>query len=85
MFADYLQEFAVVAQRQDMSLAAAELGLSTSSLARHMASLEAELRAHLLERGASGVHLTEDGRYALSVAQKVSELGRSLERELKNA
>ena len=40
MIGDYLYEFAVVARRQNMARAALELGLSTSSLARHMTALE---------------------------------------------
>ena len=66
-----------------MARAALELGLSTSSLARHMTALESELHANLLERTASGVRLTEDGRYALAVALKIAELGEELEERLR--
>ncbi len=83
MIADYLYEFAVVARRQNMAAAALELGLSTSSLARHMAALESELRANLLERTASGVRLTEDGRYTFAVACKMCELGEGLQERLR--
>ena len=83
MIGDYLYEFAVVARRQNMARAALELGLSTSSLARHMTALESELHANLLERTASGVRLTEDGRYALTVALKIAELGEELEERLR--
>lgn len=83
MICDYLYEFAVVARRQNMARAALELGLSTSSLARHMTALESELHANLLERTASGVRLTEDGRYTLAVALKIAELGEELEERLR--
>lgn len=83
MIGDYLYEFTVVARKQNMAQAALELGLSTSSLARHMAALESELRANLLERTASGVRLTEDGRYALAVADRIRGLGEGLERRLR--
>lgn len=82
MIADYLHEFAVVAQTQSMAAAAVELGMSASSLARHMAALESELRANLLERTASGVRLTEDGRYAFAVAARMCELGEGLRERL---
>ncbi len=78
MIGDYLHEFVVVARKQNMAQAALELGLSTSSLARHIASLEAELGANLVERTAGGVRLTEDGRYALAVAEKMCDLGEGL-------
>lgn len=83
MIGDYLHEFVVVAQRQNMAQAALELGLSTSSLARHMSALEGELRAHLLERTATGIRLTDDGRYAYSFAARITELGDELERSFK--
>lgn len=82
MIGDYLHEFAVVARRQNMAQAALELGLSTSSLARHMSLLESELQARLLERTSTGVRLTDDGRYAFSVAARITELGAELERSL---
>ena len=48
-----------------------------------MTALESELHANLLERTASGVRLTEDGRYTLAVALKIAELGEGLEERLR--
>lgn len=79
----YLYEFVTVAKRQNMAQAALDLGLSASALARHMAALESQLQANLLERTSSGVRLTEDGRYTLSVATKIVELVDGLESSLR--
>lgn len=80
---NYLYEFVTVAKRQNMAQAALDLGMSTSALARHMAALESQLQANLLERTAAGVRLTEDGRYALSIATKIVEVADGLEASLR--
>lgn len=83
MLYDYLYEFSVVARMESLSKASIELSVSQPALGRHMASLEAEFGCKLLTRGPKGIRLTEDGRYALSVALDISEQGTALEKHFK--
>lgn len=59
---DYLVEFVAVVRAGSLVGAAAELGLSHSSLSRHMRDLETRLGFPLLRRLSNGVEPTERGR-----------------------
>ena len=78
MLGDYLYEFGVVVEEGALWKAAAELGLSQSTLSRHLAALEAQLGVKLLERTPAGVRPTEDGAYAFDVARRVGAVGEEL-------
>lgn len=83
MLGDYLHEFSVIVKSGSMSDAASKLGLSPSSLARHLAALETQLGTQLIERGPAGMRLTEDGAYAFDAAREISALGDELVRSLR--
>lgn len=57
-----LRAFAAVARQRSFSLAAAELFVSQPAVSKHIAALEAELQARLVERGGRGASLTHAGR-----------------------
>jgi LysR family transcriptional regulator, transcriptional activator of the cysJI operon len=57
-----LRAFAAVARQGSFSLAAAELYISQPAISKHVASLEAELSARLVDRRRSGAVLTPTGR-----------------------
>lgn len=57
-----LDYFLRVAELGSINKAAASLNLSQPALSRHMSALEHEMRAPLLIRTQSGVHLTEAGQ-----------------------
>jgi molybdate transport repressor ModE-like protein len=85
MLGDYLYEFSVIAREGSISRAAERLGMSQSALSRHLSSLEASLGARLVERGAGGALLTEDGRFVAGVADQVAARGRALKAQLRGA
>ena len=60
-----LEAFERVARTGSMQAAAREMGLSISSVSHHVARLEAELGAVLLDRSARPFRLTREGRAAL--------------------
>ncbi|MGI6217053.1 MAG: LysR family transcriptional regulator [Coriobacteriales bacterium] len=68
MYCDYLVELVTVARAGSLSIAAAELSLSQSTLSRHMRALEHDLGLKLLNRRNDGVELTEYGRYVYNRA-----------------
>jgi len=57
-----LRYFIAVAEHESFSRAAAALNVAQSALSRHIAELEESVGASLLERSASGVHMTPVGR-----------------------
>jgi DNA-binding transcriptional LysR family regulator len=57
-----LRAFAAVARQGSFSHAAAELYVSQPAISKHVASLEAELEARLVDRRRSGAVLTPSGR-----------------------
>jgi len=56
-----LEAFVAVAQRQSLTAAAPELGISVSALSRRIQTLESHLGLVLFERGAREFRLTRDG------------------------
>lgn len=68
-----LRAFVAVAQKQHFSTAAAELGVSQSTLSQALAALEAGLRVQLIERSTRRVFLTTEGQALLPRAHAVIE------------
>jgi DNA-binding transcriptional LysR family regulator len=67
----WLAVLSEVAARGSISDAARALGYTQSAVSRHVAALEAEYRAPLLERSAAGVRLTAAGQAVLRHAEAV--------------
>lgn len=82
MLADELHEFAAIVRCGGVSAAAGELGLSQSSVSRHLARLERELGVTLLARGAEGMRLTDAGRHVFLCALEADEAVDDLMAEL---
>lgn len=70
---EYLREFIVAARSQELQQAAAELGISLSSLSKHLKSLELEIGAPLFVRARRTV-LSHYGRILLPYAQELVAL-----------
>lgn len=76
---DYLNEFMAVVDEGSMNKAAARLGISQSSLSRHIKSLESEFGMQLIRRGAGGVELTTDGSNIYNRASPMLDAAREIE------
>ncbi len=63
-----MQFFLVVAQRQSLSQAALELGLTPSAVSRRLARIEDRLRVRLVNRTTRRIGLTSEGEAYLSAA-----------------
>lgn len=74
MQCDYLLEFATTVDCGSIAKAADELGLSQSSLSRHIKTLETELGMQLLRRSPSGVEATHDGTEIYSRAYAILDV-----------
>jgi DNA-binding transcriptional LysR family regulator len=78
-----LQTFVEVARRGTFAAAADALSFTPSAVSQQMSKLEAELGAHLMEREAGGVQLTEGGRllhaHALRIVEAVRQAHAGLE------
>lgn len=68
-----LRAFAAVAEKHHFGSAAADLGVSQSTLSQSLAALEAGLGTHLVERSTRRVRLTPEGTQLLPLAQAVVE------------
>ncbi len=66
-----LQHFSVLAEERHFSRAAQRLHLTQSALTRSIQSLEETLDLVLLDRGASGVSLTQAGAMVLDYARRI--------------
>ncbi len=75
-----LQAFVTVAELGGICAAAERLGYAQSSLSAQLRSLESELGAALLTRGAAGVTLTEAGARLLPYARDALELHERMRR-----
>lgn len=78
----YLREFLRVIDKNSFQAAAASLGISASTLTRHIQALEEETGELLLARDTHSLALTEAGsvfiRYARSIVESQNELFRDL-------
>lgn len=68
---DDIRYFLEVARTESLLAAGTKLGVSHTTVARRIKSLEAGLCAELFEKKPSGYELTETGKYLLSYAQKI--------------
>jgi len=75
-----LQHFSVLAEERHFSRAAQRLHLTQSALSRSIQSLEDTLGLVLLDRGASGITLTQAGTTVLERAQRILAEATELQR-----
>lgn len=80
---DQLTVFVEVASRRSFTRAAESLGLSQSTVTRHVQALEAETEVSLVERSGRTIRLTEAGEALLRFAETVLEEHRHLEDQLR--
>ena len=67
---DFLRDFTVIAQQENMTLAADILNISPSALSNNLHKLEAELGCQLFTRTSKGIRLNDSGRYFLEWVRK---------------
>ena len=67
-----LKDYQIICSKGSLSKAAKALFITPQGLGRMLKNLEAELECTLINRGASGIELTESGICLLDYAQKVS-------------
>jgi len=79
---DQMKVFAKVVHYKNMSLAAKEMGLSTASVSRQVASLEQKVGAQLLDRSSRKLTLTEAGERFLIKSRIIIESMEQLQDEL---
>ena len=58
----FLKEYVVLVEEMSYTEASKRLFITQSTLSKHMAALESDLKATLVVRDASGLHLTEIGK-----------------------
>lgn len=68
-----LEYFVKIAENGNISRTAVELGIEQSSMTRHLARLEADLKVRLFHRSGRGVVLTDAGALLLTRAKAVAE------------
>lgn len=66
---EQLRVFVASVEAKSFSQAASQLGMSQSTVSFHVAALESDLGARVLERGRGGVRLTHSGRILLPRAR----------------
>ena len=67
-----LEEYQVICRKGSLNKAAKELFMTPQGLGRMLKNLEEELECTLMNRGASGLELTESGRYLLEYARQMT-------------
>ena len=77
-----IRVFLAIADRKNITQAAADLGVSQPSVSRSVRELERQTRAILLERTPSGVRLTEAGQALLGHARNIIAEARAAEEDL---
>lgn len=79
-----LEEYQVICSKGSLNKAAKELFITPQGLGRMLKNLEAELECTLLNRGASGLELTEAGKYLLEYARQVTSDYEKLKEKLEH-
>src|ERR1700722_10817400 len=77
-----IRVFLAIAARQNITQAAADLGVSQPSVSRSVRELERQTRAILLERTPSGVRLAEAGRGVPGQSANIFAEARAAEEDL---
>src|SRR5579862_5893756 len=77
-----IRVFLAIVHRQNITQAAADLGVSQPSVSRSVRELERQVGTPLLERVPSGVRLTEGGRVFLVHARNIFAEARAAEEDL---
>jgi len=77
-----IRVFLAIAERKNLTQAAADLGVSQPSVSRSVRDLERQTGAILLERTPSGVRLTEAGHVLLGHARNIFAEARAAEEDL---
>lgn len=77
------RSFIVLAEAGSITQAASRLGLTQSALSRRMQQLEEQLGTSLFTRSRHGIELTEEGRIALQVGQRLLAGWNSLREEIR--
>jgi DNA-binding transcriptional LysR family regulator len=76
-----LQILAAIAQSQNFSEAALNLGMSQSAVSHAIAALESELGVSLVSRGRYGARLTPVGERIVGHAQQLLQLSKTIQQE----
>lgn len=79
-----LREFVQIAESGGITAASKVLGLAQPTLSRHLAALEADVGAPLIQRDTHTMSLTEAGRILLHDAREMLALADRMGRRLKN-
>lgn len=70
-----MRAFLAVAETSSFSVAARKLGVTGSTISKHIESLEARMRVELLQRNTRHVHLTEAGNlYFIRMSKVIADL-----------
>ena len=83
METQYVREFIALADARSYNDAAARLYTSTSTLFKHIKSLEKELGSTLFEREGKGIRLTNYGALFLDYARKIERLSDEFQQTVK--
>ncbi|MGN8817130.1 LysR family transcriptional regulator [Oribacterium sp. HCP28S3_H8] len=67
---DFLHDFSVIAEHENITIAAEILNISPSALSNNLHKLEKELGYMLFDRTAKGIKLNDSGRYFLKWVRK---------------
>jgi DNA-binding transcriptional LysR family regulator len=76
-----LEIFAMLAETQGFTSAAARLGISQSAVSHALKGLEDELGVKLFDRGGSGVELTQIGARLLARGREINNLSAAMKQE----
>jgi len=76
---NYVRAYLMVAKHGSTLAAAKHLGVTQSTVSRHLSELENQLSVQLFDRKISGLELTDKGKELLSIAQRMEPLAGSLQ------
>lgn len=79
---DFLESFVKICDAQSLTLAAEKMGVTTSSLSKHLTQLENELNISLIERNTRTLRVTEAGEKLYKTALAALANLRACEEEL---
>lgn len=85
MDTNYIQEFLVLREAGSFLKAAEILGITQSTLSRHIQALESEFGEQLINRSSRSFHVTAAGNAFTVYADKIMEAQKALLADMKNA